>query len=206
MNANVDHGEKGGSHFLGADTKSDKSQNGKLGNCEIFDEDYLFPLNILQHEMHSDQSLITRPLHFEDYGKGYCDLLSQLTSLENMDKTKFQERFREFQKAKDTYYIVVIEDLKRKWIVGTATLFVEKKIIHGAGKVGHIEDVVIDSSYRGKDLGKRLIEQLKCLGEKISCYKIILDCSEKNVTFYEKCGFTKKEIQMVFYRNHRSNL
>jgi len=135
MNANVGHGEKGGSPFLGSDIKSGKSQNRKLENCEIFDEDYLFPLNILQHEMHSDQSLITRPLHFEDYGKGYCDLLSQLTSLENMDKTKFQERFREFQKAKDTYYIVVIEDLKRKWIVGTATLFVEKKIIHGAGKV-----------------------------------------------------------------------
>ncbi len=29
------------------------------------------------------------------------------------------------------------------------------------------------------------------------CYKVILDCSDQNVAFYEKCGFEKKEVQMV---------
>jgi glucosamine-phosphate N-acetyltransferase len=32
---------------------------------------------------------------------------------------------------------------------------IEKKLIHGAGKVGHIEDVVVDETYRGKKLGQR---------------------------------------------------
>jgi len=31
------------------------------------------------------------------------------------------------------------------------------------------------------------------------CYKIILDCSEDNAPFYEKCGLSRKEIQMVKY-------
>lgn len=29
------------------------------------------------------------------------------------------------------------------------------------------------------------------------CYKVILDCGESNVAFYEKCGLTRKEVQMV---------
>ena len=33
--------------------------------------------------------------------------------------------------------------------------------------------------------------------QEAGCYKVILDCSEENVPFYEKCGLTKKEVQMV---------
>lgn len=29
------------------------------------------------------------------------------------------------------------------------------------------------------------------------CYKVILDCAEANAAFYEKCGLTRKEVQMV---------
>jgi hypothetical protein len=35
------------------------------------------------------------------------------------------------------------------------------------------------------------------------CYKVILDCADHNVAFYEKCGLTRKEIQMV--SRHSSN-
>ena len=31
----------------------------------------------------------------------------------------------------------------------------------------------------------------------MGCYKVILDCAEANVPFYEKCGLTRKEVQMV---------
>ncbi len=31
----------------------------------------------------------------------------------------------------------------------------------------------------------------------MGCYKVILDCAEANVSFYEKCGLTRKEVQMV---------
>lgn len=29
------------------------------------------------------------------------------------------------------------------------------------------------------------------------CYKVILDCSEDNIAFYQKCGLERKEVQMV---------
>ena len=34
-------------------------------------------------------------------------------------------------------------------IVGTGTLFVERKLLHNGGLAGHIEDVVVDSTIRG---------------------------------------------------------
>lgn len=45
----------------------------------------------------------------------------------------------------------------------------------------------------------RVIDQLVHIGTTLGCYKIILDCAEKNVDFYQKCGFQKKEVQMVAY-------
>lgn len=40
-----------------------------------------------------------------------------------------------------------------------------------------------------------LLEQARASG----CYKVILDCTEHNVGYYEKCGLTRKEAQMVKY-------
>ncbi|GLI59207.1 hypothetical protein VaNZ11_001043 [Volvox africanus] len=69
----------------------------------------------------------------------------------------------------------------------------------GSAQVGHIEDVVVDPAYRGKKLGLKLIQALIDLAREAGCYKVILDCSEANSTFYEKCGLTRKEVQMVKY-------
>jgi glucosamine-phosphate N-acetyltransferase len=49
-----------------------------------------------------------------------------------------------------------------------------------------VEDVVIDKSCRGKNLGKLLVDSLVSLARELSCYKVILNCNEKNVPFYTK--------------------
>jgi glucosamine-phosphate N-acetyltransferase len=59
----------------------------------------------------------------------------------------------------------------------------------------------VDSSYRGKHLGVRLISVLKEIAILHGCYKITLDCTEKNMGFYEQNGFKGKERQMTWYRN-----
>ena len=43
----------------------------------------------------------------------------------------------------------------------------------------------------------RVIEALMEFAKEAGCYKVILDCAESNVAFYEKCGLTRKEVQMV---------
>lgn len=53
--------------------------------------------------------------------------------------------------------------------------------------------------FLGFDLCIRVIAALQHLAQVLGCYKIILDCGEHNVAFYEKCGLRKKEVQMVQY-------
>lgn len=60
---------------------------------------------------------------------------------------------------------------------------VERKFVHKNGLVGHLEDVVVHEDYRKLKLGFWVIESLKHIGKLKDCYKIILDCSEKNVPF-----------------------
>lgn len=84
-------------------------------------------------------------------------------------------------------------------MIASATLMVEVKFIRDCGRCGHIEDVVVDSSYRGLRLGARVVEALAGAAREAGCYKIILDCSEDNVAFYEKCGLTRKAVQMAQY-------
>lgn len=45
---------------------------------------------------------------------------------------------------------------------------------------------------RGLGLGKLLIDTLLRLGDVVGCYKVLLDCSDDNVPFYERCGMQVK--------------
>lgn len=139
-----------------------------------------------------------RPLKREDFEKGFLELLSELTIAGEASFQEVTQRFREIENN-DDYRIVVIEDTETHRLMASATLFVERKFVRGCGKVGHIEDVVVSKDYRGEGLGKRLILDLLEWGKQQGCYKVILDCTEENIAFYERCGMQRKEIQMVKY-------
>jgi len=53
-----------------------------------------------------------------------------------------------------TYYVIVVEDTNTKQVVASCSLVIEKKFIRQCTKRGRIEDVVVDGSCRGKQLGK----------------------------------------------------
>ncbi|KAL2533533.1 Glucosamine 6-phosphate N-acetyltransferase [Abeliophyllum distichum] len=140
-----------------------------------------------------------RKLEISDKNKGFIELLQQLTVCDSVSHERFQERFQELAKYGDDHLVCVIEDDKSGKIVATGSVFIEKKFIRNCGKVGHIEDVVVDSSVRGKQLGKKIIGFLTDHARLTGCYKVILDCNIDNIPFYEKCGFKQKEVQMVKY-------
>ncbi|GAB2215003.1 hypothetical protein Droror1_Dr00019375 [Drosera rotundifolia] len=112
---------------------------------------------------------------------------------------EFEDRFRELSTYGNDHLICVIEDEDSERIVATGSVFIEKKFIRSCANVGHIEDVVVDASVRGLHLGKKIIDFLMKHAESKGCYKVILDCKEENIPFYEKCGFKPKEVQMVKY-------
>ncbi|KAJ3096324.1 Glucosamine-phosphate N-acetyltransferase-like protein [Phlyctochytrium planicorne] len=145
---------------------------------------------------------IIRPLAPTDYEKGFLETLGALTSVGSISKGDFLERYAYLKARNDQYFTIgnlVVEDLKKERIVGAGTILVERKFVHNNGLVGHIEDIVTAESARGLNLGRLIIETLKHIGKVTGCYKIILDCSEKNIPFYNKCGFVQKEYEMAWY-------
>ncbi len=133
-----------------------------------------------------------------DYDNGLIELLSQLTSI---DKSKIpKEQFNTFVNTLDansSHKIFVYEVDSR--VVGSGTIVCEQKLIHNLGKVGHIEDIVVDEHKRNSGIGFTIIERLTQYAKEQGCYKVILDCNEKNVQFYEKCGYKRHGIEMAKY-------
>ncbi|KAF1897803.1 hypothetical protein Lal_00032563 [Lupinus albus] len=150
----------------------------------------------MKHTENEEQKFTVRKLEISDKGKGFIELLQQLSVCDSVSNDEFECRFQELSSLGEDHVICVIEDEVSGKIVATGSVFIEKKFLRNCGKVGHIEDVVVDSSIRGKQLGKKIINFLTDHARSIGCYKVILDCSLDNKVFYEKCGFKQKEVQM----------
>ena len=95
---------------------------------------------------------------------------------------------------KSIFIVVEINSI----IVGVASLHIIEKLTR---KMGLIEDVAVDSNYRGKGIGIKLIQNLTSEAKKMGCDKIVLNSSKDNISFYEKSGFKVNEIQMVLRNN-----
>lgn len=87
-------------------------------------------------------------------------------------------------------------EAEREIIVGMSSIFIEPKLIHNCSCVGHIEDVVVDEKYRKMNVGKLMIDELVNYAKQKGAYKVILDCDEDKIVFYNKCGFYKSSVQM----------
>ena len=140
-------------------------------------------------------NLVFRNLVKDDFNKNYFELLEQLTDVEK-EKITF-DKFSQFIDNLNENHIIIVFEKDGK-LLASGTLLVENKVIHGLSKVGHIEDIVVDKSARGLGLGKIMIDYLVNIAKE-NCYKVILNCKESNIGFYEKCGFEKKEVEMVKY-------
>ncbi|CDW77906.1 glucosamine 6-phosphate n-acetyltransferase [Stylonychia lemnae] len=134
----------------------------------------------------SDSEFEFRHLRRDDFEKGFLDTLSQLTVVGQVTKEDFEKRFDEmFPKRQEIYKIIVLLDKRADYIIGAGTVFFEKKFIRNTSTCGHIEDVNVDSTYRGNNLGVRMINILKEISCLNNCYKIIVDCADHNIKFYE---------------------
>ncbi|XP_077994172.1 glucosamine 6-phosphate N-acetyltransferase-like [Glandiceps talaboti] len=146
------------------------------------------------------EDLVMRPLCPADFDKGFMTLLTQLTVVGDVSREQFLARYNQMKACPDTYYIVVIEDTSTGKIVGTGSVIKEQKFIRACGARGKMEEFVVDSAYRGKQLGKLLFETLFLLANEIDCYKCSLTCKPENIAFYEKFGFKVDPESFMQYR------
>ncbi|KAK4248703.1 acyl-CoA N-acyltransferase [Corynascus novoguineensis] len=163
----------------------------------LFSDNYLSP----QVQAALPEGYKLRALRRNDFDAGFLDCLRVLTTVGDISKEAWEERYDWIARQDGTYFIVVIEDTTSNppRIVGTGALLAERKFIHNLGSVGHIEDIAVAKDQQGKKLGLRLIQALDYIAKQTGCYKTILDCSEANEGFYVKCGFRRAGLEMAHY-------
>jgi glucosamine-phosphate N-acetyltransferase len=71
-----------------------------------------------------------RPLRPTDFGTGFLDCLRVLTTVGEISKEQFEERYAWLSRQEGGYYVLVIEDTNAEAskVVGTGALIVERKL------------------------------------------------------------------------------
>jgi len=126
-----------------------------------------------------------------DVRRGFLIALASLKPCE-LTEDEAVEVFRQRMRQKIRTYVALMDDR----VVGTASLLIEPKFIHQGGVVGHIEDVAVHQAYQHHGVGAIIVQHLLEECRQAKCYKVILDCEESVVPFYEKLGFHRWEQAM----------
>lgn len=87
--------------------------------------------------------------------------------------------------------MIVVQDGHR--VVGVATLYVLQKV---GKRTGHVEDVVVDSDYRGQGIGKKLMKEVIAAAKTRKLSVLHLTSRTERVAanaLYKKIGFKLKK-------------
>ena len=102
---------------------------------------------------------------------------------------QYYAAFSEINSDKNNYLIVVEDGQK---IIGTCQLTIITYLTYQGGKRGQIEGVRIDELYRGRGIGKLMIEWAINKAREIGCHLVQLTMDKKRletIDFYKKLGF-----------------
>ena len=138
--------------------------------------------------------LVFRKIEKDDLDEVYI-LLNQL-SKKDISSINKNLSWKNFNNNASSNSIVGIYENR---VVAYGSIVIENKI---RGDIaGHIEDIVVDNSVRGKMVGVKLVKELVDIGKSKSCYRITLFCDKKLVKFYERNGFKVNNVIMKKYLN-----
>jgi glucosamine-phosphate N-acetyltransferase len=128
--------------------------------------------------------LVLRELNGRDLENGFLETLANLADVE-LTLEQAREVLRQRLRRDVHTYVVCMDGT----VIGTASLLIEHKFIHGGGRCGHIEDVVVQRTWQGQGIARILVEHAVTEARRFGCYKVVLNCYEALTPFYERCGF-----------------
>lgn len=132
----------------------------------------------------TDGPIEVRQMFATDLQRGFLECLGAFSPLQMTEDEAiavFQHRLR----ARISTFVA----LESGRVIGTAALYLEPKFLHDGGLVGHIEDVAVHPDLQGRGIGGMIVGHLIAICREHGCYKVILDCSESLIPYYEKLGF-----------------
>ncbi len=99
--------------------------------------------------------------------------------------------FRKINTYPDYKLYVAVKD---EQIVGTFVLLIMDNLAHQGKPSGIVKAVVVDEAYRGKGIGKLMMQFVMDYCKKVGCSNLVLSSNMKRVAahqFYESLGFQK---------------
>lgn len=134
------------------------------------------------------------PFQIFEYHKPFAGDLAAINKLLrelNVSAPKLTfERLQKICVAPNMHLFVMRGETKS--IIGMATLEIAETLM---GTYGYAHDVVVSQAYRGKGLGKMLMEKLIATAKELGCRHIDLTSNPKRNThaFYLSLGFVKRD-------------
>jgi ribosomal protein S18 acetylase RimI-like enzyme len=124
------------------------------------------------------------------------DLLPQLRDDANDPPATIAE-LQHIVESEDVVMVVAKDGEK---IIGMATLYIMQKL---GKRTGIVEDVVVDSSYRGQGLGERVMQKLLEISRMRALKSISLTSRPSRIAgnkLYQKLGFQRRETNVYKLR------
>jgi ribosomal protein S18 acetylase RimI-like enzyme len=131
--------------------------------------------------------IIIRQADFSDF-EDILSLLKQLWPKNQFDFDTTKAVFNRNLKSDYKRIICAVQDSK---IIGYCSMTI-KNSLWQQGLLGNVDELVVDDKYRGKGIGKKLMDSITNIAEQIECKKIELDSGlhrEDSHEFYKKLGF-----------------
>lgn len=134
--------------------------------------------------------IIFRNAKAEDFDNVFA-LFGQLWPGKELHKNKLKEVFdRGLQSELDAYFCAEADNK----VIGFCAMLIENNFWQ-EGQIAYVYAMIVDESFRGQGIGKKLLEEAFQTAKNRKCKKIELDSGfprEKAHKFYESIGFEKR--------------
>ncbi len=130
------------------------------------------------------------------YLDSYIETLENMAKVWDMSTERAKEILQNMKKQWSTIYIALDS---KAWIVGTLTLLLEQKFLRWGAYAAHIEDIAVRKWFEKQGIWTTLIWAAITKAREENCYKIILDCDDFLVPYYERFNFKQDGIFMRRY-------
>ena len=124
--------------------------------------------------------------------KYFSEIIILLQSISDFypEKTNYQSILKLFLNQRYVFGIVAIDSINNgntEKVIGFGSLHLSRKI--RGGIIGFIEEIAVIENYKGRGIGKLIMQELIDNARNEKCYKLVLECRDEKKFFYEKLGF-----------------
>jgi ribosomal protein S18 acetylase RimI-like enzyme len=124
---------------------------------------------------------------------GVVALLGQLWPDREVDASRIKHIYEKALVSDSQTYLCATNENR---VIGFAS-FTRKHNLWPDGRLGYVDELVVDSQHQNAGIGSKLLDKLVTVARQKGCFRIELDCAffregSGAFAFYEKHGFSRR--------------